>query len=254
MAEERTRIKHPDYPLRLHVFLARCGVASRRNAEKLIDQGRVMVNGTTIRTQGTLVAEDDTVMFDGKRVYPTRKMVYLAVNKPKKYLSTSSDPEGRPTALELLKNDFPFRLFTVGRLDFLSSGLILVTNDGDFAQAAMHPKSDVEKEYIVETKREIPAELLDQFKRGVTVESETYSIESYSIKNRFRVNLVLHEGKNREIRRVFQHWRIGVKRIHRVRIGPVRIKGIGSGEYRHLSDEEIAWFVNRAGDRAGRGR
>ena len=145
------------------------------------------------------------------------------------------------------------RTFTVGRLDFLSSGLILVTNDGDFALAATHPGNEIEKEYIVETRRGINSDLLDQFKRGVTVEGETYAIDSYSLKNRFRVNLILHEGKNREIRRVFQHWKIGIKRIHRVRIGPVRIKGIGSGEFRHLTDQEIDWFLVRAGGRP-RGR
>ena len=245
MAEEPRRRKPPEYPLRLHVYLARCGVASRRNAEKLISQGRVAVNGAPVQTQGTLVEEGDSVTFDGRRVYPTRTMVYLALNKPRKYLSTSSDPEGRPTALQLLAKDFSFRLFTVGRLDYHSSGLLLVTNDGDFAQAVMHPRSEIEKEYIVEARQEIARELLDQFRRGVRVDGETYCIESYSVTSRFRVNLVLHEGKNREIRRVFQHWKIGVKRIHRVRIGPVRIKGIGSGEYRHLTDTEITWFLDR---------
>ncbi len=254
MAEPQKRTKTLDYPVRLHVYLARCGVASRRGAEKLIAQGRVMLNGSVVLTQGNLVDEDDVVLFDGRRVYPTRRMVYLALHKPPRVLSTSSDPEGRPTALDLLKNEFPMRMFTVGRLDFLSSGLILVTNDGDFAQAAMHPSSEIEKEYIVETKREISPELLDQFKRGVTVDGETYAIDGYTVKNRFRVNLVLHEGKNREIRRVFQFWKIAVKRIHRVRIGSVRIKGIGSGEYRHLTDEEIAWFLSRAGGgQRGRG-
>lgn len=254
MVEPQKRTKNLDYPVRLHVYLARCGVASRRGAEKLIAQGRVALNGAVVRTQGTLVNEPDVVYFDGRRVYPTRRMIYLALNKPPKFLSTSADPEGRPTVLDLLKNEFPMRMFTVGRLDFLSSGLILVTNDGDFAQATMHPRSEIEKEYIVETKKEITAELLDQFKRGVTVEGETYAIDGYTMKNRFRVNLVLHEGKNREIRRVFQYWKIAVKRIHRVRIGPVRIKGIGSGEYRHLTDEEIVWFLARGGGgQRGRG-
>lgn len=247
MAAELRRTRTPDFPLRLHVYLARCGVCSRRQGEQLIAQGRVSVNGTVIRTQGTMVEADDLVQFDGKRLYPTRKMVYLAVHKPPRMLSTSKDPEGRPIIMDLLKSEFSMRMFPVGRLDFLSSGLILVTNDGDFALAAMHPSAAIEKEYLVETKRPVTAELLDQFKRGITVEGVRYSIDSYSLKNPFRMTLVLHEGKNREIRRVFQHWKITVKRIHRVRIGPVRIKGIASGTWRHLTDDEISWFLGRTG-------
>ncbi|TVR00562.1 MAG: rRNA pseudouridine synthase [Spirochaetaceae bacterium] len=247
MAQELRRTKTPDFPLRLHVYMAKCGVCSRRQGEQLIAQGRVSVNGTVIRTQGTMVEEDDIVEYEGKRIYPTRKMVYLAVHKPPRMLSTSKDPEGRPIVMDLLKTEFSMRMFTVGRLDFLSSGLILVTNDGDFALATMHPSAAIEKEYLVETKRPVTSDMLDQFKRGIVVEGVRYSIDSYSLKTPFRMTLVLHEGKNREIRRVFQHWKATVKRIHRVRIGPVRIKGIASGTFRHLTDDEIQWFLRQTG-------
>ncbi|MFP4429798.1 MAG: pseudouridine synthase [Spirochaetaceae bacterium] len=229
-----------EYPMRLHVYLARAGVASRRRSEALIAEGEVEVNGEIVTSQGFLVNEGDTVRYSGRRVEPAQRKIHIALNKPKRYLCSSSDPENRPLAISLVQPDFPERLFTVGRLDFLSSGLILVTNDGYFSKRVMHPSNRVEKEYVLEAKVPIPEELLQEYRRGIFVEGVRYLLKHYTYKNSRRVNLVLEEGKNREIRRVFETRKIGIKRLHRIRIGSVHLGPVPPGGYRFLTAEEVA--------------
>lgn len=233
--------------LRLHVFMAKCGVASRRKSEALIAAGHVTVNGRTVRTLGERVGPDDEVCVDGRRIRMESRSVYFALNKPRAYLCTNSDPQGRPLALDLLRPHVPERVFSIGRLDYLSSGLILYTNDGEFARMVAHPSSRIEKEYRVETQRPVPVEHLEQYRRGIVVDGEPYQLVSYQMHNPRRVHLTLVEGKNREIRRVFAAWRIGVKRIHRVRIGSIHVTGLRPGEFRPLTQREIAWLRRNAG-------
>ena len=240
--------------MRLQKFLSRAGVASRRRSETLIQAGRVEVNGTVVTQQGTQVNEDDRVTFDGREVHITRKKYYLALNKPAQVLCSNSDPRGRTLAIDLVKAEIPVRLFTVGRLDYLSTGLIFLTNDGDFADAVMHPSSGVEKEYIVETKDPVPREVLEEYRRGIRVEGVVYQLKSFDYKNARKVHLVLVEGKNREIREVFMARKLRIKRLHRARIGPVRISGTGPGSYRNLTEQEVAWFLERAAGRGKTGR
>jgi 23S rRNA pseudouridine2605 synthase len=233
--------------LRLQVYLARSGVASRRKSEEIILQGRVRVNGTVIREMGSLVQPGDRVQFDGRPVYPQKRLIYLAVHKPRRYLCTSSDPQGRPLALDLVAPAFRERLFTVGRLDFLSSGLIFFSNDGQFAKAVSHPSSGVEKEYLVETPHPVPSEFLKRYQEGIQIKGETYHLKDFSYHNARTVRLVLEEGKNREIRTVFESDNITIKRLHRIRIGQVTVKGIQPGHYRSLTRTEIGWFYQKAG-------
>jgi 23S rRNA pseudouridine2605 synthase len=237
-------------PIRLQVFLARSGVASRRASERLIASAAVTVNGETVTQLGTKVLPDDDVRVDGRRVRIEERNVYVALNKPPRYLCSAGDPEGRPLAGTLLQPHFTERLFSVGRLDFLSSGLIFYTNDGEFARAVAHPSQRVEKEYRVEAQKPIPEELLKQYQDGIVVEGESYRLESYRYKTPRSVRLTLVEGKNREIRRVFAHWRIGVRKIHRIRIGIVQLGELPSGQYRPLTQKEVSWFYG--GLREGR--
>ena len=144
----------------------------------------------------------------------------------------------------LFAGEFPTRLFHVGRLDFLSSGLIFYTNDGEFARTVSHPASGVEKEYQVRTGQAIPDEALESWLKGVEVEGETYRLIRYSRRGEREADLVLREGKNREIRKVFGHFRLTVHRIHRVRIGEVTIRGIEPGRFRHLTPREIQGFMD----------
>ncbi|MDR1316223.1 MAG: rRNA pseudouridine synthase [Spirochaetales bacterium] len=234
-----------DGTMRLQVFMAHAGVASRRKCEEFIQDGLVKVNGRIVTELGFKVGEDDSVIFRRRRVYPIKNFVYLALNKPPKFLSTTSDPERRPLALDLLRPGFDMRLYPVGRLDFLSSGLIFFTNDGDFALAVSHPRSEVEKEYLVETKKDIPEDLLQDYQKGITVEGERYRLKSYTIKSPHLVLLVLGEGKNREIRSVFASRGLYPKRIHRVRIGSVTLKGLEPGRFRRLSPGEVSAFFKK---------
>jgi 23S rRNA pseudouridine2605 synthase len=233
-------------PVRLQLFMARAGVASRRASERLIQQGEVTVNGRLVTELGTKVTPEDEVRVSGRRIRPETRHVYLALHKPRKYICSASDPEGRPLAVELLGEEYPERLFSIGRLDFLSSGLIFYTNDGEFARAVSHPSAGIEKEYRVDTGKPVPEELLEEYRKGIEVDGERYTLMSYRYKSPRSIRLVLVEGKNREIRRVFAHWRIGVKRIHRVRIGIVRLGDMPAGSHRPLSVKEINWLASQA--------
>lgn len=235
-------------PIRLQLYMARAGVASRRESERLIETGVVTVNGSTVTQLGTKVLPGDDVRVEGRRISLESRKVYVALNKPRRYLCSARDPEGRPLAGSLLEPHFDERLFSVGRLDFLSSGLIFYTNDGEFARFVGHPSHRVEKEYRVDTQQPVPEDLLRRYQAGMRIDGEWYRLERYRYRTPRSVDLVLTEGRNREIRKVFAHWRIGLRRLHRVRIGIVSLRDIPSGQYRPLTQREIDWFrTNKAG-------
>jgi 23S rRNA pseudouridine2605 synthase len=231
--------------IRLQVFMARSGIASRRNCEKLISDGYVKVNGIKITEMGYRVSTADTVTYKEQRIHQTKKKLYLALNKPPLYLCSNSDPEQRKLAIDLIKTDFQERLYNVGRLDYLSTGLIFFTNDGDFTKIVAHPSSGIEKEYIVESKQIIEEKYLLEFMAGVTIEGEKYRLHSYKYKTKYKVKLVLLEGKNREIRRFFQARNLKIKKLHRVKIGVVELENLPSGSYRYLTDKEVSWFLKK---------
>jgi 23S rRNA pseudouridine2605 synthase len=236
-----------DKTIRLHAYLARAGVASRRACEALILQGHVQVNGSLVTEMGVKVGPSDEVRFDGAVVSPAANLVYIALNKPPGYLCASSDGYERKLAIDLLKPFFRERLFNVGRLDYRSSGLILFTNDGAFDRRISHPSAMIEKEYVVETDREIPDLLLENFKKGVVVEGETYRLKEYRKTSPFMVHIVLIEGKNREIRKVLDSSGVRPLRLHRIRIGGINLEGLSSGEYRLLTEAEVASLSALAG-------
>jgi 23S rRNA pseudouridine2605 synthase len=235
--------------LRLQVYLAHSGIASRRAAEKLISQGRITVNGKKIITPGEKVHPGDDIRFDGKEVKPENRLIYLVLNKPPLYICSSSDPQGRPLALELLPK-CPERLYNIGRLDYRSSGLIIFTNDGKFAALLGHPRAEIEKEYLVESTVPIADRVVEEFARGLIIEGVLYRAREIEKTGGKSLRIVLVEGKNREIRRVFSHFRLHPKSLVRVRIGPVLIGELPEGESRLLSDEELAEFWNE-GDKHG---
>ncbi len=228
--------------IRLQLYMARSGAGSRRKCEEFIAEGRVRINGSTVTAQGSKVSEEDQITLDGRTLHPVKKKVYLAIHKPTRYICSNSDDQGRPLASDLFKDVVNIRLFHVGRLDFLSSGLIFYTNDGEFSRLVTHPSSGIEKVYNIESKDEIPDAALESYLGGVTVDGVKYCLKNYSRKTANSVLLTLEEGKNREIRHVFGHFHLTVKKIHRVRRGIVSIRGIPPGAYRFLSQKEIAWF------------
>jgi len=231
--------------VRLQVYLSRCGLGSRRFCEKLISGNNVTVNGIEA-VVGVKVGKEDRVCVDGKYVKPTEKPVYIALNKPTGYLCTNADPFGRPLAADLLRDSVGGRkMFHVGRLDFNSSGLIFYTNDGRFAQSVAHPSTGIRKTYLVETSKCISEGMLKQYKRGIVIGHEEYRLSAYRIETEKRCRLVLVEGKNREIRRVFNHFGYEIKKIHRTKIGVVSIRAMKSGDSRMLTKSEIRWFLTR---------
>lgn len=233
----------PEKGQRLQVFLAHGGIASRRACEELIAAGRVCVNGQVVTAPGTKVFPGDEVLFDGKPVSAEEKKRYILLNKPAGYVCSLSDEKGRSTAADLLAPHFAERLYNVGRLDMMSQGLVLFTNDGDFAAVVSHPSSQVEKEYVVETVSPIPQELVDRFCRGIRIEGVFYRCLEARLVHPRRLVVVLVEGKNREIRRVFRHFEVPIRRLTRIRIGSLGMDGLEEGSFRELDASQVADLI-----------
>jgi len=229
---------------RLQKILSRAGIASRRSAEKVMAEGRVTVNGKTVTELGTKADPTcDDIRVDGVRVRAPQQAVYLVLNKPKGVLTTRHDPEGRTTVMELVP---PLAgLFPVGRLDVTTEGLILLTNDGAFAQRVSHPRYEVPRVYQAKVRRVPDAETLARLRRGVRVDGERLAVDEVRVLeagNNAWLELVLHEGKNHEVRR------------RRVAIGPVTSRGLQPGEFRHLTEREVRSLLAGGATRAAKPR
>ncbi|MHB8705549.1 MAG: pseudouridine synthase [Coriobacteriia bacterium] len=237
-------------PERLQRYLARAGVASRRSAEEMIAAGRVRVNGEVVTAMGVkVVSGTDRVEVDGAVVAPLESHVYFVLNKPAGYVTTLSDPEGRKTVADLLPN-VGRRLFTVGRLDYETTGLLLLTDDGEFAHRLMHPRYHVEKSYIA-TVAGIPDEpVLQRLRSGVTLDDGlTAPAEAERIATRgdsATVRLVIREGRKRQVRRMLASVGHPVFQLHRERFGPVLLGGVAPGETRPLEAAEVAALMAAA--------
>lgn len=230
--------------IRLQTFLAHCGVASRRASEKIILDGRVTVNDVVVTELGTKVSATDIVLVDGKKIALEENKRYVLLNKPTGYVCSSNDEKGRDSAIDLLKDSFSERLYNVGRLDMFSSGLIIFTNDGDFAAKLSHPSSELEKEYIVDSSLPLPRELAEEFMHGVRVDGVFYKCKFAKELNSHRMQIVLIEGKNREIRRVFESKNVAIKRLVRVRIGNIEMNKLPPGEHRILTESEVKGLLS----------
>lgn len=225
--------------MRLQVFLAHAGFASRRASEEIILARRVSVNDEIVSVLGTKVFATDKVCVDGKQIFLETQKRYVLLHKPEGFVSSASDEKNRACAYDLLKNSFPERLYNVGRLDMYSSGALIFTNDGEFAKKISHPSSEIEKEYFVETSTALPRTLANDFEKGIRVENVFYKAKSAREINSHEMRIVLVEGKNREIRTVFSHYEVGIKRLSRVRIGNILLADLKVGEFRELSENEV---------------
>lgn len=225
--------------IRLQVFLAHCGVASRRASETIILDGRVKVNGIVITELGTKVSNDDVVEVDGKKIALEAEKRYVLLNKPAGFVCSSSDEKGREVAGDLLKDKYSERLYNIGRLDMYSKGMILFTNDGDFAAKLSHPSSQLEKEYIVETSQDVPEDFPARFEKGMRIDGTFYKCVSCKILKPRKIKIILIEGKNREIRTVLESQNIGTKSLVRVRIGNVTLDELKPGDSRDLTPAEV---------------
>jgi 23S rRNA pseudouridine2605 synthase len=226
---------------RLQKILSRAGIASRRGAEKVLAEGRITVNGEPVRELGTKadVAADD-IRVDGVRIKPPQAPVYLLLNKPKGAVTTRHDPEGRPTVMQLVP---PVAgLFPVGRLDVTTEGLILLTNDGAFAERVSHPRYEVPRVYHAKVRGVPDANTLARLRAGVRVEGDVLRADRVRIveaDNNSWLEVTLHEGKKHEVRRLLEAVGHPVSKLKRVALGPVTDRGLQPGQFRHLSPAEI---------------
>lgn len=229
---------------RLQKYLAECGVASRRKCEELILQGKVKVNNQIVTELGVKVnLEKDIVKFEDKEIKPTSKMVYILLNKPIGYVTTADDQFGRDTVLDLVK--VKERIVPVGRLDMYTSGALILTNDGDFVYKVTHPKHEIEKTYTVTVKGIIKNEEVEQLRKGVKIDdyitkpAKVKILKTDTEKNISRLEIVIHEGKNRQVRKMCESVGRKVLALHRSKIGKIGVKDIELGKWRYLKDGEI---------------
>ncbi|NJL26066.1 MAG: rRNA pseudouridine synthase [Calothrix sp. SM1_5_4] len=232
--------------IRLNKFLADCGITSRRKADELIEQGHVQVNGKTVYELGVRVTPDqDRVTVDGKPVRPANQKIYVAFYKPENVLTTMDDPEGRPTVADFMEQ-LPVRVFPVGRLDWDTEGLLLLTNDGDFAQKVMHPREEIPKTYLAKLDGKPTDQQLQKLTSGVTIPGgrvKAWHVERAKIgdsKQYEWIKIVIGEGKNRQIKYMFQKIGFDVKKLKRVAIGLLTLGPLEKGEYAFLDKGALA--------------
>ncbi|HZJ07141.1 MAG TPA: pseudouridine synthase [Nocardioidaceae bacterium] len=245
-----TPARPEDRLVRLQKFLAQSGVASRRKCEELMLAGLVEVDGEVVTRLGTKVdPHTATIRVEGKRLPPVSAHRYLALNKPRGVVSTMSDPHAPRTLSEFVA-DRPERLFHVGRLDTDTEGLILLTNDGDFAQRLAHPSYEVDKTYVAQVPGPVSKATVRRVLDGVTLEDGPVSVSAFRVTSthqaRAIVELVIHEGRNRIVRRLLDEVGHPVERLTRTAIGPVRLSGLRVGELRDLSREELGSLLDAA--------
>lgn len=231
---------------RLNKFLAECGLASRRKADDLISGGHVQINGKTVTELGTQVdAAHDRVTVDGKPVKPPTQKLYVIFNKPENVLTTMEDPEGRPTVADYMEQ-LPVRVFPVGRLDWDTEGLLLLTNDGEFAQKVMHPREEIPKTYLAKLDGIPNEKQLEKLRQGVTIPGgrvKAWHVESAKVGDSEKygwVKIVIGEGKNRQVRFMFQKIGFDVKKLRRVAIGQLTLGTLQRGEYAFLDQGALA--------------
>ena len=249
-----------EQPARLQKILSAAGVASRRAAEVLIQEGRVTLNGQTVTELGTKADPDaDDVRVDGRRVRLAGKRRYILLYKPRGYITTRSDPQGRPTVIELLaKGGVREYVYPVGRLDYDSEGLLLLTSDGELAARLTHPRHGVAREYHVRVRGVPDRHALERLARGIVLDSRRTAPAAVAVENIVEgddgsqavLSFVIHEGRNRQVRNMCDAIGHPVVRLKRVRIGPISDERIRPGEFRDLTEREIALLKHASADRA----
>ncbi|MCI6870898.1 MAG: pseudouridine synthase [Streptococcus hyointestinalis] len=236
--------------MRINKYIAHAGVASRRKAEELIKNGHVTINGTVVDNLATQVKASDRVEIDGSPIYNEEKVYYL-LNKPRGVISSVSDEKGRKTVVDLLP-EVRERIYPVGRLDWDTSGLLILTNDGDFTDKMIHPRNEIDKVYLARVKGIATKENLRPLTRGVMVDGRKTKPAHYHIvkvdkeKNRSVVELTIHEGRNHQVKKMFEEVGLLVDKLSRIRFGTLDLAGLRPGEFRKLSKKEISQLHNAA--------
>lgn len=233
--------------MRLQKYLAECGVASRRNAEKLIADGRVSVDGIMIREMGVQVEEGQVITVDHKIVKPEQQKCYLLYHKPAGEVTTVQDEKGRPTVLDKFR-DYGVRLYPVGRLDYDSEGLLILTNDGEMTEHLLHPSHEVNKVYLARVSNQVLPNEAKQLERGVIIDGKKTAPAKARILRSTPLYtdmlITIHEGHNRQIRKMVEQIGHQVVMLRRVQFGPIKLGDLPRGMFRELTDEEIELLRN----------
>jgi 23S rRNA pseudouridine2605 synthase len=226
----------------LNKFIAHCGVCARREAAEIVKKGLVKVNGTLITEPGHKVTPEDDVRVNGKKIFLAKNLVYILLNKPKDYITTTNDPQERKTVLDIIGNATPERVYPVGRLDRNTSGVLLLTNDGELAQKLTHPSNEVKKIYAVTLDKPLDKKDYEQIVKGVNLEDGIAKVDAiaYTDSNdRTQIGIEIHSGRNRIVRRIFEHLRYDVRSLDRVMFAGLTKKNIQRGKWRFLNEKEI---------------
>lgn len=236
--------------MRINKYIAHAGIASRRKAEELIKKGLVTINGQVVRELATVVKSGDKVEVEGTPIYNEEKVYYL-LNKPRGVISSVSDDKGRKTVIDLLPT-VKERIYPVGRLDWDTSGLLILTNDGDFTDKMIHPRNEIDKVYLARVKGIATKENLRPLTKGVVIDGKKTKPARYTIlkvdaaKERSLVELVIHEGRNHQVKKMFESVGLLVDKLSRTQFGTLDLTGLRPGEYRRLNKKEISQLHNAA--------
>ena len=231
------KIKKGEYNMeRLNKYIASCGICLRRKADELISKGKVTINDKVVKNMGRQVNIEDIVKIDGKIITKEEKKVYIMLNKPKGYVTTSHDQFNRKSVVDLIDEDV--RVYPIGRLDMYTEGLLLLTNDGEFSNKIMHPHNKIEKTYIVTTNTKISQEQIESLKRGVDIGGYITKPAKVKITKNNTLEIIISEGKNRQVRKMCEVVGINLLNLRRIKIGNIKLGNLQSGKYRYLTKEE----------------
>jgi len=236
-----TSIQRPETgDMPLNKFIAHCGICSRRDAAELVKLGKVKVNDSVLTEPGHKVSAKDDIRVNGKKISLAKNLVYILLNKPKDYITTTDDPQKRKTVLDLIK--LKERIYPVGRLDRNTSGVLLLTNDGELSQKLTHPRNEVKKVYHVTLDRALDKKDFDQILKGIELEDGPASVDALAyadVKDKTQLGVEIHSGRNRIVRRIFEHLKYDVKNLDRVIFAGLTKKNVERGKWRFLSEKEI---------------
>lgn len=229
--------------MRINKYLAQCNISSRRKVEEFVTSGKVMVNDVVVTNLATQILSTDIVKVDGIIVKPTNVKIYFLLNKPIGYITTVSDEQGRHTVLDLIERTTE-RIFPVGRLDCNTEGMLILTNDGDFANKLIHPSKEIDKVYEVTVKYQPSIDQFTQLENGVVIDDFLTSPSKISNKQKldngwYRFNITIHEGKNRQVRKMMQAVGVKVMALKRIKIGSLPLGNLPTGKYRKLTKQEL---------------
>src|SRR5688500_8242262 len=237
-----TRQQPAEHEMPLNKFIAHCGVCSRRDAADLVKQGKVKVNDAVLTEPGHKVTAKDDIRINGKKILLEKNLVYILLNKPKDFITTTEDPQGRNTVLDLTRRATNARVYTVGRLDRNTSGILLLTNDGELSQKLTHPSNEIKKIYAVTLDKPLQKKDFDQVLQGVKLEDGIAKADALAFtdnKDRSQVGMELHSGRNRIVRRIFESLGYDVKNLDRVSFAGLTKKNVERGKWRFLTEKEI---------------